>query len=162
MDKKIGRWEIGPIFAVLSIAYGMITSAMSRHIYPAFQIDFVSHRFLFIFGIALLLIGVPLFIISVKTVHRAYNSDSLITSGVFRCRRHPLYSSWVVFIVPGFMLIFKSWIMLTTPIFMYLILRLLVKNEESYLEHLFGAEYLDYKNRVPCILPFGFLFNKAD
>jgi protein-S-isoprenylcysteine O-methyltransferase Ste14 len=46
---------------------------------------------------------------------------------------------------------------LTAPPFMYFLLRKLVTKEEIYLENVFGSEYLDYKNRVPCIIPIGFL-----
>jgi protein-S-isoprenylcysteine O-methyltransferase Ste14 len=38
---------------------------------------------------------------------------------------------------------------------MILILRLLVKKEEAYLEEVFGSSYTAYKKRVPCILPVG-------
>lgn len=59
--------------------------------------------------------------------------------------------------VPGIVLVVNSWIGLTTPIFMYLILRKLVKKEEIYLESVFGSEYFDYKKKVPCILPYGLM-----
>ena len=38
---------------------------------------------------------------------------------------------------------------------MYIILRILVKKEEIYLENRFGIEYLNYKDTVPCIFPYG-------
>jgi protein-S-isoprenylcysteine O-methyltransferase Ste14 len=157
MKEKMSRWGIGPIFASLSIGYGMIMLVISRHFQPVFQIDFVPYWFLSIFGIALIVVGVPFFIISVKTVMRAYNADKLVTDRIFRCCRHPLYASWVVFIVPGIVLLVNSWIGLTTPIFMYLILRKLVTKEEVYLESVFGSEYLNYKKKVPCILPYGLM-----
>lgn len=88
---------------------------------------------------------------------RAYNADALVTNGIFRCCRHPLYASWVVFIVPGIVLLANSWIGLTTPVVMYFLLRSLVKAEERYLESVFGSDYLDYKSVVPCILPYGWM-----
>jgi protein-S-isoprenylcysteine O-methyltransferase Ste14 len=157
MKEKMSRWGIGPIFASLSISYGMIMLVISRYFKPVFQIDFVPYWFMSILGISLIVIGVPFFIISVKTVTRAYNVDELVTDGIFRCCRHPLYGSWVVFIVPGIVLLINSWIGLTTPIFMYLILRKLVKKEEIYLESVFGSEYLNYKRKTPCILPYGLM-----
>ena len=157
MEEKMSRWGIGPIFASLSIGYGTIVLAISRYSYPAFQIDFVPYRLMSILGSALIVIGVLFFIVSVKTVTRAYNADELVTDGVFRCCRHPLYASWVAFIVPGIVLLVNSWIALTTPIFMFVILRILVTKEEAYLEDVFGSEYLDYKKKVPCILPYGWM-----
>ncbi len=165
MEEKMSRWGIGPIFTVLSIAYGIVTIVITRYFHPVFQIDFLPHWFLTILGISLMVIGIPFFIVSVKTVMRAYSADEIVTDGIYRCCRHPLYASWVVFIVPGIVLLVNSWIGLTTPIFMYFILRKLVKKEEIYLESVFGSEYLHYKQMIPCILPFGYLkqsYNKAN
>ena len=161
MVEKMSRWGIGPIFATLSIGYGIMALAISRSFDPAFRINLLPDRILLFFGITLISIGIPFFIISVKTVHRAYDADTLVTNGVFGCCRHPLYSSWVVFIVPGITFLAKSWIGLTTPIFMYFLLRILVKKEEIYLVNVFDTEYLEHKNKVPCIVPLGCLkFNR--
>ena len=156
--KKISKWGVGPIFAALSIMYGLLTIVISRYFHPLFKIGFIQDQILLIVGIVLIVIGIPFFIISVIAVTKAYNADKLITGSIFRCCRHPLYASWVVFIVPGVVLLFNSWIGLTIPIFMYIILRILVKKEEIYLGDRFGAEYLKYKNKVPCILPYGLFF----
>jgi protein-S-isoprenylcysteine O-methyltransferase Ste14 len=153
----MNRWGIGPIFAALSLGYGLIMFALSRYFFPHYQMQFLPHRFFLMLGITLIAIGIPFFLISAVTVQRAYNADKLVTDGIFRWCRHPLYASWVVFIVPGIALLEKSWIGLTTPIFMYIILRILVQKEEIHLENVFGSEYLDYKKKVPCILPYGWL-----
>ncbi len=157
----MSRWGVGPIFASLSISYGILTLAISRYFHPAFQIGLVPYWLLSILGIALILIGVPFFIMSVIRLTHAYNTDALVTDGIFRCCRHPLYGSWVVFIVPGIAFLAKSWIGLTAPLFMYFLLRKLVKKEEMYLENVFGYEYIEYKKRVPCIFPVGYL-RKSD
>ncbi len=165
MNEKMSVWGVGPTFFSLSIAYGAMTIAITRYFDPIFQINFVPYWLLSIFGITLMVIGVPFWIISVKTVVRAYKSDSLVTDGIFRCCRNPLYSSWTVFIVPGIAFLTNSWIALTTPVFMFLLLRILVKKEEMYLEQVFGSLYLEYKRRVPSILPIGCLkqlYNQAN
>ena len=153
----MSRWGIAPVFAALSISYGLMTLSVSRYFHPVFQIGFVPYSYLAILGVIIILIGVPFWIIAVRTVMRAYNAGELVTGGVYRCCRHPVYSSWVVFIVPGIALLVGSWIGLTTPIFMYFILRILVKKEEAYLENLFGSKYIEYKKSVPCILPIGWI-----
>ena len=110
-----------------------------------------------ILGVSLIVIGIPFFLISVVTAMKAYNANELVTNGIFICCRHPLYASWVAFIVPGIVFLANTWIGLTAPIFMYFILRVLVQKEEIYLEKVFGSEYFDYKKKVPCILPYGWL-----
>lgn len=163
MKKEMSRWGVGPIFAALSVMYGFITFIISLYFYPFLKIRFIQDQILMILGIILVVIGVTFLIISVKTVYKAYNSDKLVTTGVYKFCRHPLYASWVIFIVPGVVLLFNSWIGLTTPIFMYVILRILVKKEEIYLERRFGIQYLEYKKKVPCIFPYGSLFrSKCD
>jgi protein-S-isoprenylcysteine O-methyltransferase Ste14 len=162
MEDKMSRWGIGPIFAGLSIGYGMIMLAISWYYRPKFQMDFLPYRLLSATGIALIVIGIPFYFMSVKSVMRAYNADELVTGGFFRCCRHPIYASWVVFLIPGIVLLVNSWICLTIPIFMYIVVRLLVKKEEIYLESVFGSEYRNYKNRVPCILPYGFMTINAN
>ena len=132
-EKRMSRWGIGPVFAALSIIYGLMALLVIRYFHPLFQISLIPYSYLAILGVILILIGVPFWIIAVRTVMRAYNAGELITGGVYRCCRHPVYSSWVVFILPGIALLVGSWIGLTTPIFMYFILRVLVKKEEVYL-----------------------------
>lgn len=156
----MSRWGIGPIFTFMSIAYSIIIFSLDRLFYPLFQIEIIPSLALIIPGTLLIVVGIPFFIISVVKISRAYNTNTLVTNGIFRCCRHPLYASWTVFIVPGIILLFKSWIGLTIPIFMYFLLLILVKKEEDYLIRIFGSDYLEYKRRVPCILPYGCFRNQ--
>jgi len=135
-------------------------TVISRYYHLLFKIEFIQEYILFLAGIILIVIGIPFYIISARVVMKAYNADELITGSIYRFCRHPLYASWVIFIVPGIVLLINSWIALTVPIFMYILLCILVKKEELYLENRFGTEYLKYKNKVPCILPYGLFFKK--
>jgi protein-S-isoprenylcysteine O-methyltransferase Ste14 len=108
-EKRMSRWGVGPVFAALSISYGLMTLLVSRYFHPVFQISFVPYSYLAILGVILIWIGVPFWIIAVRTIMRAYNANELVTGGVYRCCRHPVYSSWVVFIVPGIALLVSSW-----------------------------------------------------
>lgn len=157
MTDKMTLRGVGPKFAALSIIYGLAAIIISRYLDPLFQIGIVPYWILLILGIFLILIGVPFLIIAMSTVVRAYHADKLVTDGIYKFCRHPLYAAWVVFIVPGIVLPVNSWIGLTTPIFMYFILRILVREEEAYMESVFGLEYLEYKKNVPCIFPVGWI-----
>ena len=151
----MNRWGVGPIFAFLSIGYTLVMFLLTYSFYPIFQIGIVSYRVLVIIGIFLIVLGIPFLMISVMAVARAYSSNTLVTNGIFRCCRHPLYASWTVFLIPGVFFLANSWIGLTTPIFMYSVLRILVRKEEEYLEDRFGSEYLEYKKKIPSIIPYG-------
>ncbi|MBN2496225.1 MAG: isoprenylcysteine carboxylmethyltransferase family protein [Deltaproteobacteria bacterium] len=155
MEERMSRWGIGPVFAALSVAYGLVCMLLTYVFYPAFQMHVLPYRLMVAVGAALILVGLLFCVVSIVTVMRAYEGGRLVTGSVFACCRHPLYASWVVFIVPGIVFLFDSWIGLSAPVFMYALLRILVRKEEVYLEREFGAEYLEYKRRVPCIVPCG-------
>ncbi len=153
-------WGIGPAFVAWSLGYSAVMLTLTCVFYPEFQIEMVPDRVLDVLGCMLIVVGVPFFVVSQRAILRAYEAHALKTDGVYRCCRHPLYAAWVVFIVPGLVLLVKSWLGLTTPVFMYLVLRVLVPKEEAHLEKVFGAEYLQYKKRVPRIVPYGCLLTR--
>ncbi|MBN1151522.1 isoprenylcysteine carboxylmethyltransferase family protein [candidate division WOR-3 bacterium] len=153
--KRISRWGVGPSFAVFSIVYGMTSIVLSRFLRPIFEISLVHYQYLLATGSVFVLVGLAFFAASVRAVTKAYKADELVTTGVFGFCRHPLYGSWIVFIVPGIALTVNSLLALTAPFFMYVILIFLVRKEEAYLVDRFGEEYFNYRKRIPCILPYG-------
>jgi len=155
--KKMSHWGIGPLFAFLSLCYAGLLFFATRYFHLNTHIHFIPARLLMILGIGCLVLGAISYILSLRAISRAYNSDVLVTDGVFRCCRHPLYASWVVFLAPGIACLMNNGFLMPTPLFMYVALRLLVRTEEVYLEKIFGEAYLSYKKEVPCILPYGCL-----
>jgi len=154
------RWGVGPLFALVSISYGFCTFILTKS-NPIFRINFIPYPALLTMGAILLLIGIPFFIMSVKSLHHAYNSNSLVTTGVYGICRHPMYGVWIFFIVPGIALTARSLLGLTIPIVMYILLRILAKKEEKYLEEKFGGQYLEYRRQTPFVLPVGWIKTKA-
>jgi protein-S-isoprenylcysteine O-methyltransferase Ste14 len=156
MKKPMTRWGIGPLWALFSIFYGL-SALFATWFFPFMQISDALYPALNYLGMVLLLMGIPYFIASVIAVTKAFNAKELITRGVYGICRHPLYGSWIVFIVPGIVLLRHSWFGLTAPVVMYLLLRRMVVKEEDYLAEEFGEDYLKYKKRVPLISPLGWL-----
>ncbi|NOZ60565.1 MAG: isoprenylcysteine carboxylmethyltransferase family protein [Calditrichaeota bacterium] len=156
---EMSRWGVGPVFAGLSILFSLIPLSISFYFFPFFQIKFIPQIILTISGIIFILTGLTIFLISYFTVDSAYYQGKFVRTGVYRCCRHPLYASWVIFTVPGMVLIVNSWLGLTAPVFMYFLLRKLVQKEETYMEQKFGNVYTEYRRRTPGILPFG-IFKK--
>lgn len=93
-------------------------------------------------------------LLAIITVMRAYNRDVLVTSGIFGLVRHPVYSAWIVWIVPGVVLLTQSWPLLFTPVVGYLVFKLLIHREDEYLGRRFGQAYADYHTRVNELFPF--------
>ena len=143
---------VGPIFTVISVIYTAII----------FVIHFVwlSHLSLplprlisLITGILLVIIGLPIFILPGIAIDKYFKEGKLATEGVYAYLRHPIYASWIVFIIPGIAFIINSLLGLTIPFFMYFVFRILIVEEERYLEEKFGDKYFDYKKRVGSIFP---------
>ena len=150
-------WGVGPRFSLLSVIYALFVFELTRFYDPMFQMSMANQRGLAAAGIALVAVGTLFVGAGMVTVMRAIRAGRLATTGVFGMCRHPVYAGWVVFVVPGIVLLVNSWIGLTIPPVMYLFLRILVRKEEAYLEKRFGTEYLAYEKRVPAVLPVGWI-----
>ena len=79
---------------------------------------------------------------------KAGNASSLVTGGVYRFTRNPMYLGmvlvligWVVFLASPITLIF-------VPLFVLYIYRFQITPEERVLTSIFGDEYAEYKNKV--------------
>jgi protein-S-isoprenylcysteine O-methyltransferase Ste14 len=152
MKKQMTSRGVGYMFTIISGIYTAII----------FVIHFVwlPHLFLplprlisLIMGILLVIIGLPIFILPGMVIDKYFNEGKLAKEGVYAYLRHPIYGSWIVFIMPGIVFIINSLLGLTIPFFMYLVFRILIVEEEKYLEEKFGDEYFEYKKRVGSIFP---------
>ena len=103
-------------------------------------------------GIALLAIGVPMWMTSVVQVLVCVPKGELITGGPFAIVRHPLYTSVGLLVLPGLGLLCGSWVGVAIGVALYLVSRRFVANEERDLATKFGRAYEQYRGRV--LLPF--------
>ena len=152
MKKQMTLIGVGLKFAILSSIYTTIILTLHFLWVPHLSIP-ISRIFSHIFGILLLILGIPIYLISGLTIHRYFNDGKLATKGIYAYFRHPIYGSWIVFIVPGIVLIINSLIGLTIPFFMYAVFKMLIVEEDKYLEEKFGDEFFEYKKRVGEIFP---------
>jgi protein-S-isoprenylcysteine O-methyltransferase Ste14 len=153
MSDRIPFWGIGIKFAILSLVYSAMIIFIYFFTYPFFYIKFLPYWAFLIPGISLIVVGISLYIGSAFSVRKAYEEDILRTKGVYSICRHPLYSSFIFFIVPGICFLFKSWIAFSVPFVMYVLLKVLIKEEEEYLSGRFGSEYEKYKREVSFAFP---------
>ncbi len=75
-------------------------------------------------------------------------TTGLVTSGVYRFSRNPIYLSFVLL---GLAIAFglnNAWILLMLTPFIWVINRFVIAKEEKYLENKFGDEYEQYKKKV--------------
>jgi len=159
MTKPMTLWGVGPLWALISISYAIAAGFITRT-FPALRIPEALYPALTFLGIFLIVLGLPYYVLSARAVLRAFAAGELVTDGVYGICRHPLYGSWIVFIVPGIELLLHSWFGLTTSLAMYAALRVLARREEACLAEKFGDSYLQYQARVPFVLPVGWLKQK--
>jgi len=143
---------VGLKFAIISCIYTAVILALHFLWVPHLSVP-IPRVFTQIFGIVLLITGVTIYLISGLSIHKYFNDGKLATKGVYAYFRHPIYGSWIVFIIPGVVLLINSLIGLTIPIFMYVVFKILIVEEDKYLEEKFGEEFFNYKKRVGEIFP---------
>lgn len=151
--KPITRWGIGPKFTIISLIYAAIVFAIQNTLLPELRFIIYSTLINKIIGIVLILIGFIIFLIPAFTIDKYFYAGKLCTKGVYAYLRHPIYASWISFIVPGVVILSGSILGITIPIFMYIIFRVLIPVEEKYLLDKFGDEFLHYKAKVWAVFP---------
>jgi protein-S-isoprenylcysteine O-methyltransferase Ste14 len=160
MTKPMTLWGVGPLWALISISYAIAAGFITRAC-PALRIPELLYPALTFLGIFLIVLGLPYCVLSARAVLRAFAAGELVTDGVYGTCQHPLYSSWIFFIVPGIALLLHSGFGLTISLAMYAALRVLAKREEACLVEKFGDSSLRYQARVPFVLPVGWLKSKS-
>ncbi len=151
--KQMTRWGIGPKFTIISLIYTAIVFAIQNTIFSEFRFVIYSTLINKILGIVLMLIGFIIFLIPAFTIDKYFYEGKLCTKGIYAYLRHPIYASWISFIVPGIVILRGSTLGITIPIFMYIIFRALIPVEEKYLMDKFGDEYLEYQSKVWAVFP---------
>ena len=101
----------------------------------------------------LVVLGLVMLLIALRACSRAYNQNHLVDSGMFALVRHPIYSAWIVLILPGLGLMSRSWPVMLTPLFAYFVFKRLIHVEDEELERQFGDSYRNYRARVNELLP---------
>jgi protein-S-isoprenylcysteine O-methyltransferase Ste14 len=160
MKKKMSIMGIGPKLALVTILYLIPVIIINNLEELVFTINIIPFIFLAMVGALLIITDIPFLLISVFTIKKVYKQDILYTKGIYSVCRHPIYSSWILFIIPGIMLFFKSWLLISIPIVMYFLFRIMIKKEESYLEEKFGSHYINYKNELNLLFPVFWKYSK--
>lgn len=75
-------------------------------------------------------------------------TSHLITSGIYRLSRNPIYSSFVVVGLGVAFAVNSIWIVLMMLPLILVINRIVISKEERYLEEKFGENYRSYKRQV--------------
>ena len=105
---------------------------------------------LYFAGLNVLILAVRLFKKQNTTVNpiKIENASSLVTSGVFKFSRNPMYLGMVI-ILFGLALMFNLvGGILFVLLFMIYITKFQIRPEEEVMERLFGEDFIKYKHKV--------------
>jgi len=112
-----------------------------------------SSPFSYSLGFLIIIIALIIMLVSIKDLGRnlspfprPINNSNLVTTGIYRFMRHPMYYS-LIFISFGFFIVKLSIYYLILSISLGLIIKLKIGLEEQYLNNKF-KNYLHYKNEV--------------
>ncbi|MHA1340197.1 MAG: methyltransferase family protein [Promethearchaeota archaeon] len=101
----------------------------------------------------LFLIGIFIWIYSVRQIAKFLKENKLFTSGLYTYIRHPLYATILLFLIPSLVFFLRLVLVIfSIPIF-FLIFHFSIKLEENQLIEKFGGEYLEYLKRTKRIIP---------
>ena len=79
-------------------------------------------------------------------------SGDLQISGILSYIRHPIYSG-IILIILGYLIFIPKLSSMILTIILFLYLAMGIYLEEKKLKSLFGGKYVDYKKRVPALIP---------
>jgi len=148
MKSKMKITGVAPMIAVPTFLYLTLTILITYLSDDKFKITSQSSTFLIIAGSALILFGAAIVANCGKMLLKSFNSGKLMTDGLYKIFRNPMYAAYLIFIIPGICLLFNSWLALTTLIINYILFSFLIKREYQYLREKFGKEYEDYLSKV--------------
>jgi protein-S-isoprenylcysteine O-methyltransferase Ste14 len=148
MSKEMNILGVAPYIAAPTFFYLAFTIVISYLAMGMFAITSSGYGVLIVIGIIMIVIGVLMVISCGRKVLKSFSSGKLITEGLYKIFRNPMYAAYLLFIIPGISFLFNSWLALTTIIFNYILFSLLIKKEHRYLQEKFGKEYEEYLEKV--------------
>lgn len=101
-----------------------------------------------LFGTFLLIVSAAQFRWHKTTVDPTKNPKRLVTSGLFRCSRNPMYLGMLLILLVQPLLSLRPHLFAFTLIFFLIMNYIIIPREERNIEIIFGEEYKKYKTNV--------------
>lgn len=76
-------------------------------------------------------------------------TDALVTRGLYSLSRNPIYIGLTVFYAGLSIALTTGWALLFLPLVLAVMQKGVIEREEAYLAQEFGAQYQEYKDKVP-------------
>ena len=148
-ERGAGVFPIPPPF-YFGVAFGagmLVHGAFPLNV-PGRPASAFAGAALLVAGLALDLAGVAAVITHRTTIVPHRPVAALITGGVYRWSRNPMYTGLAVTVAGGALLAGTWWPLLLLPLAMLAVTLLAITPEETYLAGRFGSIYAEYRGRV--------------
>lgn len=145
---------VGPRIMLRTAPFLLVAIVSEIWVPSVFEITFLSSPIAKTSGLIWLFAGIVLFITSMVQFSRNFPKGNLLKTGMYAFSRNPIYSCWILFILPSLWLILNNWLFLLSSIAMCVATMILVKEEEVELLKVFGKQYAEYRTHVGCIVWF--------
>jgi protein-S-isoprenylcysteine O-methyltransferase Ste14 len=99
-------------------------------------------------GLALAFAGVAAVIRHRTTIVPHHPVATLLTGGVYRLSRNPMYTGLAIAYLGLALLLGSWWPLALWPLVIVAVRQLVIRPEEQYLTQRFGQTYTDYQSRV--------------
>jgi protein-S-isoprenylcysteine O-methyltransferase Ste14 len=152
-------WGVGPKLILISLIFSLPVIIFAYLTHPEYVIHSTWALPFQITGALLTISGFIFYIISAKTMAKAFKQNKLVTTGVFGVCRNPIYSAWMLAIIPGIAICVRMPLLLLIPVIMYIVFSFIKQGEEKVLVEIFGEEYLTYRANVNAVFPTIFCKN---
>jgi len=137
--------------AILSTVIGLVSLfvEINYNFLSAFQIPF--HKVL---AIVFFLLWLALFVYSFISLPNKQKGNDLITDGVYKYVRHPMYAAFLLFFYMALVFYFQSYMVLIAQIISIFVSGKIVDKEEVFMKELFGDKYIEYSHHTKRFIPF--------
>jgi len=146
LEQKVPPVILVFIFSALMFLIGQVTT------YLNFEFGFRFEAFIiFVFiGVMFAVAGVASFKKQKTTVNplNTDNVSALVTSGIYKYSRNPMYVGMLLCLVGFFVYIFNPLNIIFIVLFIWYMNKFQIKPEERFLSTVFGKRYKEYTNNV--------------
>lgn len=145
LDHKIPPPAVGLLLAGAMWGVSLITPTI--HAAPYSQI---AAAIVALIGVGFDIAGIVSFRRAKTTVNplRPEKATSLVSSGIFRITRNPMYVGMLFILVSWALFLSSVWALFGPIVFWLYMNRFQISPEERVLAELFGSDFADYKKRV--------------
>lgn len=145
---------LAPLLGVPAWSFGMNESHLWAFALDRLGLLPLAHgvHLVMVVSLALIAAALGLLVVGWATVYRG--RAQLVTSGIYRCLRHPQYLG-LIFLIVAFNVMWPTLLtLLMAPVLIVMYVRL-ARREDEELATVFGEAFLEYAARTPAFIPLG-------